>query len=85
MWEQALLASNVWDRVMARCVQRHHHMTATLEYLTELQGVMEELCLDLEQAESVQEAWRPIGDLLIDSLQDHINATQVSLPLSKTS
>ena len=71
------MAGDLWERVMSRSVQRHKHMQCTLERLTELQGAVEELCLDMEQAEGVQEAWGPIGDLLIDSLQDHIDATKV--------
>uniref|UniRef100_A0A8C7UBB3 Dystrophin related protein 2 n=1 Tax=Oncorhynchus mykiss TaxID=8022 RepID=A0A8C7UBB3_ONCMY len=77
VWRQAAVAGDLWERVMSRSVQRHKHMQCTLERLTELQGAVEELCLDMEQAEGVQEAWGPIGDLLIDSLQDHIDATKV--------
>ncbi|KAM9539623.1 dystrophin-related protein 2-like isoform 12-T18 [Salvelinus alpinus] len=74
---QAAVAGDLWESVMSRSVQRHKHMQCTLERLTELQGAVEELCLDIEQAEGVQEAWGPIGDLLIDSLQDHIDATKL--------
>uniref|UniRef100_A0A8C7URX5 Dystrophin related protein 2 n=1 Tax=Oncorhynchus mykiss TaxID=8022 RepID=A0A8C7URX5_ONCMY len=77
VWRQAAVAGDLWERVMSRSVQRHKHMQCTLERLTELQGAVEELCLDMEQAEGVQEAWGPIGDLLIDSLQDHIDATKL--------
>lgn len=31
----------------------------------------------LDQAEGVRDAWEPVGDLFIDSLQDHIDATKV--------
>lgn len=71
------MARDLWESVMTRSVQRHKHMQCTLERLTELQRAVEELCLDMEQAEGVQEAWGPIGNLLIDSLQDHIDATKV--------
>uniref|UniRef100_A0A8C8LPC0 Dystrophin related protein 2 n=1 Tax=Oncorhynchus tshawytscha TaxID=74940 RepID=A0A8C8LPC0_ONCTS len=77
VWRQAAVAGDLWESVMSRSVQRHKHMQCTLERLTELQGAVEELCLDMEQAEGVQEAWGPIGDLLIDSLQDHIDATKL--------
>uniref|UniRef100_A0A4W5L1J0 Dystrophin related protein 2 n=1 Tax=Hucho hucho TaxID=62062 RepID=A0A4W5L1J0_9TELE len=77
VWRQAAMAGDLWESVMSRSVQRHKHMQCTQERLTELQGAVEELCLDMEQAEGVQEAWGPIGDLLIDSLQDHIDATKL--------
>lgn len=38
---------------------------------------MEELAVALDQAEGVRDAWEPVGDLFIDSLQDHIDATKV--------
>uniref|UniRef100_A0A673WNT7 Dystrophin related protein 2 n=1 Tax=Salmo trutta TaxID=8032 RepID=A0A673WNT7_SALTR len=77
VWRQAAVARDLWESVMTRSVQRHKHMQCTLERLTELQRAVEELCLDMEQAEGVQEAWGPIGNLLIDSLQDHIDATKL--------
>ena len=59
------------------CVTRH--MEHTLERLLQTQAAMEELAVALEQAEGVRDAWEPVGDLFIDSLQDHIDATKVQL------
>lgn len=53
------------------------HMERTLERLLQIQAAMEELAVALEQAEGVRDAWEPVGDLFIDSLQDHIDATKV--------
>lgn len=53
------------------------HMERTLERLLQVQAAMEELAVALEQAEGVRDAWEPVGDLFIDSLQDHIDATKV--------
>lgn len=55
-------------------------MERTLERLLQIQAAMEELAAALEQAEGVRDAWEPVGDLFIDSLQDHIDATKVSKP-----
>lgn len=52
-------------------------MEMTLERLLQIQAAMEELAVALEQAEGVRAAWEPVGDLFIDSLQDHIDATKV--------
>ncbi|TNN72730.1 Dystrophin-related protein 2 [Liparis tanakae] len=52
-------------------------MERTLERLLQVQAAMEELAVALEQAEGVRDAWEPVGDLFIDSLQDHIDATKV--------
>lgn len=52
-------------------------MERTLERLLQIQAAMEELAVALDQAEGVRDAWEPVGDLFIDSLQDHIDATKV--------
>ncbi|XP_036403984.1 dystrophin-related protein 2 isoform X1 [Megalops cyprinoides] len=52
-------------------------MERTLERLLQVQGAMGELAVALEQAEGVRDAWEPVGDLFIDSLQDHIDATKL--------
>lgn len=77
VWKQANVASDLWEKLTARCVDRHRHMERTLERLLQIQAAMEELAVALEQAEGVRDAWEPVGDLFIDSLQDHIDATKV--------
>lgn len=77
VWKQANVASDLWEKLTARCVDRHRHMERTLERLLQVQAAMEELAGALEQAEGVRDAWEPVGDLFIDSLQDHIDATKV--------
>lgn len=46
---------------------------------------MDDLDADLKEAEAVRNGWKPVGDLLIDSLQDHIEKTtgSASLPPDK--
>ncbi|XP_064185383.1 dystrophin-related protein 2 isoform X2 [Anguilla rostrata] len=77
VWKQANVASDLWEKLTARCVDRHRHMERTLERLLQVQGAMGELGVALEQAEGVRDAWEPVGDLFIDSLQDHIDATKL--------
>ncbi|KAK9518268.1 hypothetical protein VZT92_023579 [Zoarces viviparus] len=77
VWKQANVASDLWEKLTARCVDRHRHMERTLERLLQVQAAMEELAVAMEQAEGVRDAWEPVGDLFIDSLQDHIDATKL--------
>ncbi|KAJ0002951.1 hypothetical protein NQD34_008100, partial [Periophthalmus magnuspinnatus] len=83
VWKQANVASDLWEKLTARCMQKHtgllccRHMERTLERLLQIQAAMEELAVALDQAEGVRDAWEPVGDLFIDSLQDHIDATKL--------
>ncbi|KAG7257970.1 hypothetical protein CRUP_007160, partial [Coryphaenoides rupestris] len=75
VWKQASVTSDLWEKLTARCVDRHR----TLERLLQTQAAMEELAVALEQAEGVRDAWEPVGDLFIDALQDHIDATKLAI------
>lgn len=69
-----------WLLIVHGCKTMHshrRHMERTLERLLQIQAAMEELAVALDQAEGVRDAWEPVGDLFIDSLQDHIDATKV--------
>lgn len=83
VWKQANVASELWEKLTARCVDQHRHIERTLEQLLEIKGAMEELSTTLDQAESVRETWEPIGDLFIDSLPEHIQSTKVLLALRR--
>ncbi|XP_074691180.1 dystrophin-related protein 2 isoform X1 [Strix aluco] len=77
VWKQANVASELWEKLTARCVDQHRHIERTLEQLLEIKGAMEELSTTLDQAETVRETWEPIGDLFIDSLPEHIQSTKL--------
>lgn len=77
------MASELWEKLTARCVDQHRHIERTLEQLLEIKGAMEELSTTLDQAESVRETWEPIGDLFIDSLPEHIQSTKVLVALRR--
>ncbi|XP_075056397.1 dystrophin isoform X4 [Mixophyes fleayi] len=61
-----------WDRLNVRSVEWQKKLDDALERLQELQDAMDELDHKLHQAEAMRGSWQPVGDLLIDSLQDHI-------------
>ncbi|XP_053737339.1 dystrophin isoform X2 [Synchiropus splendidus] len=65
-----------WDRLKGHVVGWHNQVEQALERLQELQSSMDQLDLRLTQAEEAKASWQPVGDLLIDSLQDHIDKTQ---------
>ncbi|XP_048461151.1 dystrophin-related protein 2 [Rhincodon typus] len=77
IWKQANVSSEMWEKLSARCIDRHRHIERTMERLLELRGTMDELNLALDQAEAVRDSWEPVGDLFIDSLQEHIETTKV--------
>nr|XP_009501342.1 PREDICTED: dystrophin-related protein 2 [Phalacrocorax carbo] len=77
VWKQANVASELWEKLTARCVDQHRHIERTLEQLLEIKGAMEELSTTLDQAESLRKTWEPIGDLFIDSLPEHIQSTKL--------
>lgn len=81
VWKQASAAGDLWEKLTARCVDRHRHMERTLEQLLQAQAAMGGLAGALQQAETVRDAWEPVGDLFIDTLQDHIDATKVHGPV----
>ncbi|XP_018426947.1 PREDICTED: dystrophin-related protein 2 [Nanorana parkeri] len=77
LWKQANVASELWDRLTARGVDQQRHLERTLEQLQDLEVSMKEAADALQQAENVQGTWETIGDLFIDSLPEHIQATKL--------
>uniref|UniRef100_A0A667WS59 Dystrophin n=1 Tax=Myripristis murdjan TaxID=586833 RepID=A0A667WS59_9TELE len=66
-WEQLNSDSAAWQR----------RLELALDRLMELQEAEDLLDGQLRQAEMVKEAWEPVGDLLIDSLPEHIDRVKV--------
>ena len=66
-----------WERLQGRAGGWQRQVERALERLQELQSSMDQLDLRLVRAEEARVAWQPVGDLLIDSLQDHIQKTTV--------
>ncbi|XP_064008032.1 dystrophin isoform X16 [Pogoniulus pusillus] len=61
-----------WDKLNLQSADWQKKIDDALERLQGLQEAMDELDLKLRQAEAFKGSWQPVGDLLIDSLQDHL-------------
>ncbi|XP_069462828.1 utrophin isoform X3 [Ambystoma mexicanum] len=64
-WESLNMQASNWQKQVDKALQK----------LKDLQGAMDELDTDMKEAEAVRGGWKPVGDLLIDSLQDHLEKT----------
>lgn len=66
-----------WDKLNLRSADWQKKIDDALGRLQGLQEAMDELDLKLRQAEAFKGSWQPVGDLLIDSLQDHLEKVKV--------
>lgn len=66
-----------WDRLNIDWADWQRRLELALERLMDLQEAEDLLDGQLRQAEMVREAWEPVGDLLIDSLPEHIERVKV--------
>ncbi|XP_061855860.1 dystrophin isoform X7 [Colius striatus] len=66
-----------WDKLNVQSADWQKKIDDALERLQGLQEAMDELDLKLRQAEMFKGSWQPVGDLLIDSLQDHLEKVKV--------
>ena len=80
MRKQSSEVKEKWETLNAVTSSWQKQVDKALEKLRDLQGAMDDLDADLKEAEAVRNGWKPVGDLLIDSLQDHIEKTMVSIP-----
>uniref|UniRef100_A0A087YNX0 Utrophin n=1 Tax=Poecilia formosa TaxID=48698 RepID=A0A087YNX0_POEFO len=64
-----------WERLKGHVGGWQAQVEQALERLQDLQSSMDQLDLHLTRAEETKATWQPVGDLLIDSLQDHIDKT----------
>ncbi|XP_033616290.1 dystrophin isoform X2 [Fukomys damarensis] len=70
--KQAEEVNSEWEKLNLHSADWQRKIDETLERLQELQEAMGELDHKLHQAEVIKGSWQPVGDLLIDSLQDHL-------------
>lgn len=75
--KQAEEVNAEWDKLNLRSADWQRKIDEALERLQELQEAADELDLKLRQAEVIKGSWQPVGDLLIDSLQDHLEKVKV--------
>ncbi|XP_059509514.1 utrophin-like isoform X2 [Stegostoma tigrinum] len=67
-----------WEQLKTRASNWQKQVEKALEKLQELQKALDDLEAHVITAEGVHTDWQPVGDLLIDSLQDHIDKTTVT-------
>nr|XP_019600006.1 PREDICTED: utrophin isoform X1 [Rhinolophus sinicus] len=75
MRKQSSEVKEKWESLNAITSNWQKQVDKALEKLRDLQGAMDDLDADMKEAEAVRNGWKPVGDLLIDSLQDHIGKT----------
>ncbi|KAG8144527.1 hypothetical protein E2320_013026 [Naja naja] len=87
VWKQATVASELWEKLTARCVDQHRHIERTLEQLLEIKATMEELSTTLNQAESLfQEELSPMKDgvKLVNDLAHQLAISDVHLSMENS-
>uniref|UniRef100_A0A8C3T7G1 Utrophin n=1 Tax=Chelydra serpentina TaxID=8475 RepID=A0A8C3T7G1_CHESE len=77
MRKQSSEVKEKWESLNASANNWQKQVDKALEKLKDLQCAMDDLDADLKEAENVRNGWKPVGDLLIDSLQEHIEKTTV--------
>ncbi|XP_074043867.1 utrophin isoform X2 [Macrotis lagotis] len=75
MRKQSSEVKEKWENLNAVTSSWQKQVDKALEKLRDLQGAMDDLDADLKEAEAVRNGWKPVGDLLIDLLMDHIEKT----------
>ncbi|XP_026505322.1 utrophin [Terrapene carolina triunguis] len=75
MRKQSSEVKEKWESLNASANHWQKQVDKALEKLKDLQCAMDDLDADLKEAENVRNGWKPVGDLLIDSLQEHIEKT----------
>ncbi|XP_029417816.1 utrophin [Nannospalax galili] len=75
MRKQSSEVKEKWENLNVGTSNWQKQVDKALEKLRDLQGAMDDLDVDMKEAEAVRNVWKPVGDLLIDSLQDHIEKT----------
>uniref|UniRef100_A0A8C1XBW2 WW domain-containing protein n=1 Tax=Cyprinus carpio TaxID=7962 RepID=A0A8C1XBW2_CYPCA len=66
-----------WKNLGVASVDWQQQLELAMERLMELQDAQDQLDFKLRQAETVKNSWKPVGDLLIDDLQNHIDRVKV--------
>ncbi|KAM9317369.1 utrophin [Gastrophryne carolinensis] len=73
--KQSVEVKEKWESLNSQAGSWQKQVEKALEKLRILQSAMDDLDSELKEAEKVCGAWKPVGDLLIDSLKEHIEKT----------
>lgn len=79
MRTQSVEVKEKWESLNSQAGGWQKQVEKALEKLNVLQSAMDDLDSELMAAEEVRNTWKPVGDLLIDSLKEHIEKTSVSI------
>lgn len=71
--------SKLWKNLNTAAVDWHQQLELALERLMELQDTADHIEIKLHQAEIEKNSWDPVGDMLVDSLNDQIKMVKVSV------
>lgn len=71
-----------WKNLGAAAIDWQQQLELAMERLMELQDAQDQLDFKLRQAETVKNSWKPVGELVVDDLQNHIDRVKVSILLS---
>ncbi|XP_059499599.1 uncharacterized protein LOC132207723 isoform X1 [Stegostoma tigrinum] len=87
--KQSIEVKENWEQLKIRASNWQKQVEKALEKLQELLKALDDLEAHVITAEGVHTDWQPVSDLLIDSLQDHIDKTtafleQVCFPSDET-
>ncbi|XP_056423347.1 utrophin isoform X3 [Hyla sarda] len=75
MRKQSVEVKEKWESLNLQAVSWQKQVEKAVEKLRVLQSAMDDLDVGLVAAEKVRSGWKPVGDLLIDSLKEHIEKT----------
>ncbi|XP_018411868.1 PREDICTED: utrophin-like [Nanorana parkeri] len=75
MRTQSMEVKERWENLNSQAGSWQKQVEKALEKLKVLQSAMDDLDSELMAAEEVRNAWKPVGDLLIDSLKEQIEKT----------
>lgn len=75
MRKQSVEVKEKWESLNSQAVSWQKQVEKALEKLRVLQSAMDDLDVGLVAAEKVRSGWKPVGDLLIDSLKEQIEKT----------
>ncbi|XP_059500157.1 utrophin-like isoform X1 [Stegostoma tigrinum] len=76
--KQSIEVKETWEQLKTHASNWQKQVEKALEKLQELQKALDDLEAHVITAEGIHTDWQPVGDLFIDSLQDHIDKTTVT-------
>ncbi|XP_066509833.1 dystrophin-related protein 2-like [Hoplias malabaricus] len=74
VWNIARTAEAQWGSVLRRCSGRRRRLEGAVRGLEELHCSLEAIQREIQEAQGVQQAWEPLGELQLETLQDHVDA-----------